>query len=574
MKKKLKHLLWIKLSFVSLLFCSISLLTAKTTESVDIIKAKNDSRDYRYIELKNGITAVLISDPKAQKAAAAIDVGIGSFDNPVGKEGLAHFLEHVLFLGNSKYPDTKSFSNFLNQHGGYSNAYTSSKNTNYHFTVNATYLEEALDRLSQFFISPLFDAKYIQKEINAVHSEHQKNLQSEFLRSYSVIKALANPIHPFSKFSTGNKDTLSKIPNLRKEVIAFYNKNYNPNLIKVAVLGKESLDQLEKMVHQKFAPIKKKNHKIRRSSAKAFNKSTLPFSIQTQSLKKIRELNLLFEIDSTRPHFAQKPVYYIANLLGHEGEGSLFSYLKKKKWVLSLSAGNWSELIKTDIFAVRMELTPEGEKNISAIVKTFFDYLDLMKKEAITPWRFEEMKKISNLEFHSQDLSKPLSLVQRLASRQHYYKPNNLLNAAWHFGEFQPKIIKKVLQKITPNNLILIYASPQEISNAKTEKWYQTKYRSQIISTKEISYWKTAREKNFTLPLANDFILTEEPSFYNPQKKTFVQPILEISTNKKYQVHYVENNQFQVPKIKVFLDLIIPKAYSKPENAMLAKIFT
>ena len=51
MKKKLKHLLWIKLAFVSLLFCSISLLTAKVTAGVDIIKAKNDSRNYRYIEL-------------------------------------------------------------------------------------------------------------------------------------------------------------------------------------------------------------------------------------------------------------------------------------------------------------------------------------------------------------------------------------------------------------------------------------------------------------------------------------------------------------------------------------------
>ena len=265
-------------------------------KTIELIKAKNDPRSYRYIKLKNGITAVLISDPNAQKAAAAIDVGVGSFENPVGKEGLAHFLEHVLFLGNSKYPDTKSFSNFLNQHGGYSNAYTSSKNTNYHFTVNADYLEGALDRLSQFFISPLFNNKYIQKEINAVHSEHQKNLQSEFLRSYSVIKETVNSKHPLSNFSTGNQETLSKIPNLRKEVIAFYQKKYSPNLIKIAVLGKESLDELEKMVRAKFKPIKKRVYKIKRTSVKAFNTRNLPFSIQIQSLKKIRELNLLFEI--------------------------------------------------------------------------------------------------------------------------------------------------------------------------------------------------------------------------------------------------------------------------------------
>ena len=574
MKKKFKHLLWIKLAFVSLLFCSISLLTAKTTAGVDIIKAKNDSRNYRYIELENGITAVLISDPSAQKAAAAIDVGVGSFDNPVGKEGLAHFLEHVLFLGNKKYPDTKGFSNFLNQHGGYNNAYTSSKNTNYHFTVNATYLEEALDRLAQFFINPLFNAKYIQKEINAVHSEHQKNLQSEFLRSYSVIKALANPRHPFANFSTGNKDTLSKIPNLRKEVISFYSKNYAPNLIKIAVLGKEPLDQLEKMVRKKFQPIKKRVHKIRRSSTKAFYTSTVPFSVQTQSLKKIRQLSFLFEIGSARPYFAQKPVYYISNLLGHEGKGSLFSYLKKKKWVISLSAGHWSELIKTDIFSVRMELTSEGEKNISNIVDMFFDYLRLMEEESIAAWRFDEMKKIADLDFNHQDLPTPLSLVQRLASAQHYYKPENLINSAWHFAEFQPQTIQKFLKQINPNRLILVYTSPKNITNAKIEKWYQTKYRTRSISTKEISDWKNYDKKHFSLPLANDFLLTENPTFYSSEKKGDGQPILEISAKKGYKIHYVENNQFQVPKVKIFLDLDIPKAYSNPENAMLAKIFT
>ena len=53
MKKKLKHLLWIKLAFVSLLFCSISLLTAKTTAGVDIIKAKNDSRNNLLNNLKS-----------------------------------------------------------------------------------------------------------------------------------------------------------------------------------------------------------------------------------------------------------------------------------------------------------------------------------------------------------------------------------------------------------------------------------------------------------------------------------------------------------------------------------------
>ena len=58
---------------------------------------------------------------------------------------------------------------------------------------------------------------------------------------------------------------------------------------------------------------------------------------------------------------------------------------------------HWSELIKTDMFSVRMELTPEGEKNISNIVDMFFNYLRLIEEESIDTWRFDEMKKIAEV---------------------------------------------------------------------------------------------------------------------------------------------------------------------------------
>lgn len=76
----------------------------------------------------------------------------------------------MLFLGTSKYPDENGYSEYLSQHGGFSNAYTSSTNTNYYFEVGASALHDALDRFSQFFISPLFTANSTAREINAVNS--------------------------------------------------------------------------------------------------------------------------------------------------------------------------------------------------------------------------------------------------------------------------------------------------------------------------------------------------------------------------------------------------------------------
>src|SRR5690606_22299624 len=68
------------------------------------LKGKNDVRDYRYLQLDNGLKVVLVSDPASDIAAASMDVFAGSGDDPVERQGLAHFLEHMLFLGTARYP--------------------------------------------------------------------------------------------------------------------------------------------------------------------------------------------------------------------------------------------------------------------------------------------------------------------------------------------------------------------------------------------------------------------------------------------------------------------------------------
>lgn len=86
--------------------------------------SKNDEREYRYLQLPNGLRVTVISDPTTDKSAAAVSVEVGSFADPEELPGLAHFLEHLLFLGSVPYPGENQYSEFLAEHGGYSNAYT------------------------------------------------------------------------------------------------------------------------------------------------------------------------------------------------------------------------------------------------------------------------------------------------------------------------------------------------------------------------------------------------------------------------------------------------------------------
>lgn len=70
----------------------------------------------------------------------------GSLSDPENISGLAHFCEHMLFLGTEKYPKENEYSQFLSEHAGSSNAFTSGEHTNYYFDVSHEHLQGALDR--------------------------------------------------------------------------------------------------------------------------------------------------------------------------------------------------------------------------------------------------------------------------------------------------------------------------------------------------------------------------------------------------------------------------------------------
>ena len=69
------------------------------------------------VSLSNSLQVLLISDAETDKASAAMDVGVGHWSDPQHLPGLAHFLEHMLFLGTERFPDEAEYNHFLNAHG-------------------------------------------------------------------------------------------------------------------------------------------------------------------------------------------------------------------------------------------------------------------------------------------------------------------------------------------------------------------------------------------------------------------------------------------------------------------------
>ena len=136
--------------------------------------SRNDNRTYQPLTLDNGLKVLLVQDLESTKSAASMAINAGHFDDPLDRQGLAHFLEHMLFLGTDLYPESGGFSNFVSQSGGNTNAWTGTEHSCYFFDINNQQFAEALAQFSRFFIAPLLNPKETNKERNAIDAEFKK----------------------------------------------------------------------------------------------------------------------------------------------------------------------------------------------------------------------------------------------------------------------------------------------------------------------------------------------------------------------------------------------------------------
>ena len=106
-------------------------------------------------------------------AYVSLSVNVGSFNDPRHRQGLAHFLEHMIFMGSEKYEEENSYSDHISANGGWCNAYTEFEWTNYHYEITYTGLQVSLDMFASILAVPLLKKSAMQREIKAVESEFQ-----------------------------------------------------------------------------------------------------------------------------------------------------------------------------------------------------------------------------------------------------------------------------------------------------------------------------------------------------------------------------------------------------------------
>ena len=530
------------------------------------MRRPGDERQVRTFTLDNQLEVLLVSDPAMQKSAAALDVAVGSLEDPENQQGVAHFLEHLLFLGTEKYPDVEEYNQYIATNNGSSNAYTADENTNYLLEVNPDAFEGGLDRFAQFFVAPAFNPEFVDRERNAVNSEHQKNVQNDFWRQRQVQQGLYREGHPQRKFSTGTLETLAAAT--REQIIAFYERYYSANVMKLCVMGPQDLDTLEEWVRPRFSAVPNRDRGRLVYPTDVWDTASLPLMLQIKPVTEARVLELHFAAPSVREHWREKPNQLISSLIGHEGKGSLLSELKKRDLATGLSAGGVTSSFNTDL-GYRITLTENGRAHVDEVIELFFAYIDMLRDSGLPEYYFDEEKTMGDVSFVYRDHEEGMWTASTYASLMQEHAPLDILKNQRLYFEYDPELFKAYLDEIRPELMQATLSAP-DVVTTQTEQFYGAEFNVEKLPEEKVNRWKKASSSEaFQYPEPNPFLptdlsLLENDSHEGPYK---------LIDDERGIFWFEQDKRFHLPKAQVSLLLMTDLGKSSPRNRLLSILY-
>uniref|UniRef100_A0AAX7T556 Nardilysin a (N-arginine dibasic convertase) n=1 Tax=Astatotilapia calliptera TaxID=8154 RepID=A0AAX7T556_ASTCA len=538
------------------------------------------SEPYTYMRLCTSLHLIINSDmPRYPvfQSAAALCVGVGSFSDPSDLPGLAHFLEHMVFMGSEKYPSENGFDAFLKKHGGSDNASTDCERTIFQFDIQRKNFKEALDRWAQFFICPLMIRDAIDREVEAVDSEYQLAKPSDSHRKEMLFGSLAKPGHPMGKFCWGNAETLKQEPkrmkiNVYKRLRAFWKKYYSAHYMTLAVQSKEKLDTLEEWVREIFSKVP--NNGLPKPD---FSDMVDPFDTTAFSklyrvvpVGKVHALNITWALPPQEKYYRVKPLHYISWLIGHEGTGSILSVLRKKCWAVALFGGNsetgFDQNTTYSIFSISITLTDEGFQNFYKVNKSCNSLFLSVCALRI----YEEIQRIEANEFHYQEQIDPIEYVEDICENMQLFPKEDFLTGDQLMFEFNPEVISAALSLLTPEKANLMLLSPEHEGQCPLrEKWFGTQYNVEDIQQEWMEQWTRNLEltADLHLPAENKFIATDFT--LKPSDCPDTEFPVRIADSDRGCLWYKKDNKFKIPRAYVRFHLISPVIQQSAKNVVL-----
>ncbi|CAM3435142.1 coenzyme PQQ biosynthesis protein PqqF [Pseudomonas floridensis] len=327
------------------------------------------------ITLANGLSVVLCHEPRLKRCAASLRVAAGSHDVPQAWPGLAHFLEHLFFLGTERFAAGQNLMSFVQRHGGQINASTRERATDFFFELPPAVFADGLERLCDMLAHPRMAVPDQLREREVLHAEFIAWRGDAQARQQQCLLRSINPQHPLRGFHAGNRYSLS-VPNpaFQQALKDFYQRFYQAGQMTLCLSGPQSLAELQTLAiahGARFAA----GRRIAQLPAPPLNTNRKqPIEIDLQNM------HLLFACEDL-PEKTDEATAFLCHWLNSAKPGGLMATLIERHSIRALKATPLYQFGGQLLLDVVVENNAASTPTPKQAADLFFDWLAFFKRQ-------------------------------------------------------------------------------------------------------------------------------------------------------------------------------------------------
>ncbi len=543
------------------------------TSSLPLLNPDLAHRKIAKLKLQNNLEVLLVSDPNADQSGAALAVEAGSWNDPLEYPGMAHFCEHMLFMGTEKYPNENDFQAMVSDYAGMTNAFTAPNRTVYMFASHGEGFLPLLDRFAHFFIDPLFNVSGIGRELHAVDQEFAKNLENDGWREYMIFKEMGNSKHPNRMFSVGNSETLGQIP--QSALKEWHEQYYGANRMHLAIYSSLPMEELQERVVQSFTAIPEVNATPSQSHLPLMSEGQRGQITYIKPIQTRRLLTLFWELPHALCLDKSKSAELFAYALDRGQKKSLYEKLKEEQLVDGL-------LVRVDdfggrehnFFQIYLELTQKGIEQMDTAILRCFQAIAGLKEAGVPPYLFEEKNRIAELHYQYQSRSSAFEFISKMGDALVDEEIGTFPRETLIASEYNPQKLDAVASFLTPQDCsITLSASPEltKVIPEKREKWCGAEYAARPIPPHWMASWSRATPNpDIQLADPNPFLPTQLAAV--PDEGLTKTPI-PIADTELGIAYYVRSAEFANPESVYSLHILSPELTPSARSSVLTSIY-
>ena len=325
----------------------------------------------RHLTLANGLQLTLRHAPRLKRSAAALRVHAGSHDAPGKWPGLAHFLEHLFFLGTPRFALDDGLMRYVQTLGGQVNASTRERTTDFFFEVPPSALAGGLERLCQMLAEPDLGIERQRREREVIHAEFiawSRNPQAQ--QQFALLQSVSQG-HPLGAFHAGNRYTLAlQAPAFQQALTGFHQRFYQGGQIVLSLCGPQPLDELEQLGRQ-YATLFATGKHVPQIEPPPLSATATPLAFTHENL----------------PAGAEQALELLIACLGDSRPGTWLGALRERGWLQRFKAETLYAFAGQLLWHLDLKLSADAcPDEASALLRGWFSFirqadLELLNRE-------------------------------------------------------------------------------------------------------------------------------------------------------------------------------------------------